>query len=190
MARGLSANVKTELATGNISPVYLVHLGFATPIYLTNCGFPLTSSVSGSSQTYTASGHLRSITNVSETNQPTKNSLAIQLSAVDQTYTAVILNENVIGKEVKIYRGLLDSSNALISDPFLIFFGTIDEYKIVDTTGTANVVLNITSQWASFDKESGRTTSDNSQQRFFSSDKGMEFAALNVLDIRWGKADV
>ena len=43
MARGLSANVKTELATGNINPVYLVHLGFATPIYLTNCGFPLTS---------------------------------------------------------------------------------------------------------------------------------------------------
>ena len=34
MARGLSANVKTELATGNINPVYLVHLGFATPISL------------------------------------------------------------------------------------------------------------------------------------------------------------
>ena len=190
MARGLSANVKTELATGNINPVYLVHLGFATPIYLTNCGFPLTSSVYGISVNYNSSGHLRSIKNVSETNQPTKNSLAIQLSAVDQTYSAVVLGENVIGKEVKIYRGLLDSSNALISDPFLIFYGTIDEYKIIDTTDTANVVLNITSHWATFDKESGRTTSDNSQQRFFSSDKGMEFAALNVLDIRWGKADV
>ncbi len=190
MARGLSSSVKTELATSNISPVFLVHLGFATPIYLTNCGFPLTSSVSGSSVTYTASGHLRSITGVSETNKPTKNSLAIQLSAVDQTYSAVVLGENVIGKEVKIYRGLLDSTNALISDPFLLFYGTIDEYKIVDTTDTANVIINVTSHWATFDKESGRTTSDNSQQRFFSGDRGMEFAALNILDLRWGKADV
>jgi len=190
MARGLASAVKTELATGNINPVFLVHLGFATPIYLTNCGFPLTSSVSGSSVTYTASGHLRSITGVSETNQPTKNSLSIQLSAVEQTYSAVVLGENVIGKEVKIYRGLLDSSNALISDPFLLFYGTIDQYKIIDSTTSANVVLTVTSHWATFDKESGRTTSDNSQQRFFSGDKGMEFAALNVLDLRWGKADV
>jgi len=187
MARGLASAVKTELATGNISPVFLVHLGFATPIYLTNNSFPLVSSVSGSSITYTASGHLRSITGVSETNAPTKNSLAVQLSGVDQTYTAVILNENIIGKEVKIYRGLLDSSNALISDPFLLFYGTIDQYRIVDTTDTANVTLTVTSHWATFDKESGRTTSDNSQQRFFSGDKGMEFAALNVLDLKWGK---
>jgi|TARA_R110001583_G_scaffold128010_5_gene279794 hypothetical protein len=187
MARGLASAVKTELATGNINPVFLVHLGFATPIYLTNCGFPLTSSVSGSSVTYIASGHLQSITGVSETNQPTKNSLAITLSAVDQGYIAIILNENVIGKEVKVYRGLLDSSNALISDPFLLFYGTIDEHRIVDTTNTANVTLSVTSHWASFDKESGRTTSDNSQQRFFSGDKGMEFAALNILNLKWGK---
>ena len=126
MARGLASAVKTELATGNINPVFLVSLGFSTPVYLTNCGFPLTSSVSGSSITYTASGHLRAITNVSESNSPTKNSLMIQLSAVEQTYSAVVLNENVIGKEVKIWRGLLDSSNALISDPFLLFYGTID----------------------------------------------------------------
>jgi len=187
MARGLASAFKTELATKNISPVFLVHLGFATPVYLTNNSFPLVSSVSGSSITYTANGHLKSITGVSETNQPTKNSLAIQLSAVDQTYVSIILNENIIGKEVKIYRGLLDSSNALISDPFLLFYGTIDEHRIVDNTDSANVTLSVTSHWATFDKESGRTTSDNSQQRFFSGDKGMEFAALNVLDLKCGK---
>jgi len=189
MARGLSSSVKTELATGNISPILLVYIGFATPIYLTNSGFPLTSSVSGSSQTYTASGHLKGISNTTETNKPTKNSLSISLSAVDQTYVSVILNENVIGKEVKIWKGYLDSSNAIISDPFLLYYGTIDEYKISDTTSTANIVLNITSHWGNFDKQNGRTTTDNSQQRFFSGDKGMEFASLTVRDLRWGRAD-
>ena len=189
MARGLSSAVKTELATGNISPILLVYIGFASPLYLTNSGFPLTSSVSGSSQTYTASGHLKGISNTTETNKPTKNSLSISLSAVDQTYVSVILNENVIGKEVKIWKGYLDSSNAIISDPFLLYYGTIDEYKISDSTSTATIVLNITSHWGNFDKQNGRTTTDNSQQRFFSGDKGMEFASLTVRDLRWGRAD-
>ncbi len=36
-------------------------------------------------------------------------------------------------------------------------------------------------------KKSGRTTSDNSQKRFFSTDKGMEYSALNLVDIKWGR---
>ena len=67
MARGLTSAVKTELATGNIRPVFLVKINTSTPVYLTNCGFPLTSSVSGSSETYVASGHLKSISQVAET---------------------------------------------------------------------------------------------------------------------------
>ena len=187
MARGISTAVKNELATQNINPVLLVKLNFSTPVYLTNCSFNLVSSISGSSQTYTANGHLRGITNVSESNKPTKNSLALSLSGVDQTYISIALNENIINKDVEIYRGFLDSNNALISDPFLLFYGTIDDFKISDTTTTAGIVLTITSHWGQFEKQSGRTTSSNSQQRFFSSDKGMEFAAITVQDLKWGR---
>ena len=72
MARGLTSSVKTELATGNIDPVLLVELGFATPVYLTNASFDITSSVSGSSRTYLSNGHLKNIAGVSETNAPSK----------------------------------------------------------------------------------------------------------------------
>ena len=187
MARGLSSAVKTELASGVIDPVLLIEIDFSTPVYLTNAPFDITSSVSGTSRTYLTNGHLKNITGISETNKPTKNSLQVVLSGVDQTYISIALSENIINKEVYIYRGFLDSSNALISDPFLLFFGTIDEYKITDNTTTANLVLNLTSHWGNFQKTSGRVTTDNSQQRFFSGDKGMEFAALTVRDIKWGR---
>ena len=187
MARGLTSAVKTELATGTIEPVLLMEFGFATPIYLTNASFDITSSVSGSSRTYLANGHLKSVTNINETNTPTKNSLAISLSGVDQTYISVALAENIINDTVSIYRGFLDANLALIADPFLLFYGTIDEYKISDNTTTANLILTITSHWGNFSKTSGRTTTDNSQQRFFSGDKGMEFSALTVKDIKWGR---
>ena len=187
MARGLTSAVKTELATGIIEPVILLEFGFATPIYLTNASFDITSSVSGSSRTYSANGHLKNISAVSETNNPTKNSLIISLSAVDQTYLSVALNENIINDDVHIYRGFLDTNLALISDPFLLFYGTINDYKITDSTTTAKIVYTVTSHWGNFSKTSGRTTTDNSQQRFFSGDKGMEFSALTVRDIQWGR---
>ena len=95
MARGLTSAVKTELATGNINPVHLIHLNFSTPVYLTDCSFPLTSSISGSSQTYLASGHILGIGNTQEGSEPIKNSLNLSLSGVDQTYIAVALNENL-----------------------------------------------------------------------------------------------
>ena len=96
MARGLSSAVKTELATGNIKYVHLVHLNFATPLYITDCSFALTSSISGSSRTYTASGHLLGISNVQESVAPMKNTLSIVLSGVDQSYIAIALGENII----------------------------------------------------------------------------------------------
>ena len=187
MARGLSTAVKTQLATGIIDSVVLVEIDFETRIYLTNASFDITSSISGTSRNYLSNGHLRSITGVTETNKPTKNSLSLTLSGVDQTYVSIALTENIINADVFIYRGYLDNNNALISDPFLLFYGSIDEYKISDTTETANLILTVTSHWANFSKTSGRTTSDNSQQRFFNGDKGMEFAALTLQDIRWGR---
>ena len=187
MARGLSTAVKNELATGVIDPVLLIEIDFSTPVYLTNASFDLTSSISGSSRTYVSNGHFKNITGVNETNKPTKNTLSLSLSGVDQTYVSLALSENIIAKEVYIYRGFLDTTNTLIADPFLLFFGTIDEYKISDTTETAHLVLQITSHWGNFSKTSGRVTTDNAQQRFFSGDKGMEFAALTVRDIQWGR---
>ena len=187
MARGLSNSVKTELATGNIRPVHLIHLNFATPVYLTDCSFALTSSISGSSRTYTASGHILGIGSAQEGSTPIKNSLNLTLSGVDQTYISVALNENIINDTVQIYRGFLDSSNALISDPFLLFSGFINAYSIEDDTTTSLIGFNITSHWGNFEKVSGRRTSDTSQQRFFSGDKGFEFSALTVQDIRWGR---
>ena len=187
MARGLTSAVKTELATGNIAPVLLIEFGFSTPVYLTNASFDITSSVSGSSRTYLSNGHLKSVGGINETSKPSKNSLSIGLSAVDTTYVGIALNENIINDNVYIYRGFLDANLSLISDPFLLFYGTIDEYKIADNTDTASLILTVTSHWGNFGKTSGRVTTDNSQQRFFSGDKGMEFSALTVSDIKWGR---
>ena len=187
MARTLTTAVKNELATNNISPIHLITIGFATPVNITDCGFDLTSSISGTSRTYTASPFLVGGSSFEEQTDITKTSLSLSLSGADQTFISTVLNENVVNDTVEIYRGLLNSSNSIIADPILLYSGNIDTFEIAESDTQSNVKLIIVSHWADFDKKSGRKTNNSSQQRFFSSDVGMDYASESVLDIKWGR---
>jgi hypothetical protein len=188
MTRSLTTAIKNELATNDINPVHLITIGFATPVNLTDCSFSLTSSVSGSSVTYSASDFILGMSNFTEETDITKTSLTISLSGADQTFISTVLNENVINDSVTIYRGFLDNTNSLIADPFLLYDGQIDSFSISESETSSTVSLAVVSHWADFEKTSGRKTNNNSQQRFFSADVGMDFSSETVQDIKWGRA--
>ena len=188
MTRGLTTAVKNALATNNIRPVHLITIGFGTPINITDNAYDLTSSVSGSSVTYSSSSFLMSIPTFTEETDLTKTSLQITLSGVNQTFISTCLNENVVNDSVTIFRGLLDDNGALIADPFLLYKGAIDTFSISETNTESLVNLTIVSHWADFNKVSGRKTNNSSQQRFFSTDVGFDFSSQTVLDLKWGRA--
>ena len=188
MTRSLTTAIKNELATNDIRPVHLITIGFSTPINITDCSFPLTSSVSGSSVTYSASDFILGISNHTEETDITKSTVSINLSGADQTFISTVLNENVINDSVNIYRGLLADDNSLIADPFLLYQGNIESFEIQEREKDSVVGLSIVSHWADFDKKNGRKTNNTSQQRFFNTDVGMDFASETVQDIKWGRA--
>ena len=188
MTRALTTAIKNELATNDIRPIHLITIGFSTPINITDCSFPLTSSVSGSSVTYSASDFILGISNHTEETDITKSTVSINLSGADQTFISTVLNENVINDSVNIYRGLLADDNSLIADPFLLYQGNIESFEIQEKEKDSIVGLSIVSHWADFDKKNGRKTNNTSQQRFFSTDVGMDFASETVQDIKWGRA--
>jgi len=188
MSRSLTTAVKNALATNDIRPIHLITIGFDTPVNLTDCSFSLTSSVSGASVTYTASDFILGVSNFTEEVDITKSSLVLTLSGADQTFISTILNEPVINDEVTIYRGFLTAGNVLTADPFLLYKGNIETFTINESAKESSVNLTIVSHWADFDKKNGRKTNNTSQQRFFSTDVGMDFASQTVLDIKWGRA--
>lgn len=188
MTRSLTTAIKNELATNDIRPVHLITIGFGTPINITDCSFDLTSSVSGSSVTYSASDFIMGVSNHTEETDITKSSVSISLSGADQTFISVVLNENVINDSVTIFRGLLADDNTLIADPFLLYKGNIESFEIQEGEKDSTVGLSIVSHWADFEKKNGRKTNNTSQQRFFSTDVGMDFSSQTVQDIKWGRA--
>jgi len=188
MTRSLTTAVKNHLATNEIKPVHLITIGFGTPQNITDCVHDLTSSVSGSSVTYSSSSFLVSYPEVVEETDIGKSSISIGLSGADQTYISLALAENIVNDAVTIYRAFLDDNNAIIADPFLLYKGNIETYTITEDQTSSGLTLNVVSHWADFEKKSGRKTNNTSQQRFFSSDVGMSFASETVLDIKWGRS--
>ncbi len=180
MSRGLSAALKTELANQSVKPVLLITLAFPTPVRLTN---HYKDIISGGN-TYATSSHLLKISSKSESSEINVSSFSIDLSAADNLYVATILNNNVSNDEVTIDVGLLDGTDTLI-DVFNFDKGYIESFKI--DSKKANINLKCTSHFSDFSRVSGRRTNTGSQQRHFSTDLGLEFAALTVQDIAWGR---
>jgi hypothetical protein len=180
MTRGLSASLQTEIANQNIKPIVLVEILFPTPQRITNHYKDITHN----SNTYSSSGHLLSIGGKAEKSELDVSNFQIELSAVDSAFVSIVLNNVVSNDEVTIDIGLLDSSDALI-DTFNYDKGFIESFSI--DTNTGKLILSCTSHFADFSRISGRKTNEGSQQVFFSTDKGMEFSALTVQDILWGR---
>jgi len=187
MARGLTTAVKNEYATRNVNAVHLVEIDFTSTVgYFTENSFDLTSSISGTSRTYESNGFLLDITNINESAGVNVSRLNLSLSAVDQTYIAIVLNNNITHNEVSIHRALLDSSNDIIADPFLIYKGYITGYEIIDDRNTATLKLDIESHFANAGQINGRITNNETQQRFFPDDRGFEYADI-IKELNWGR---
>ena len=186
MARGLTTAMKNALADSP-SFCHLVYLGFSTPVRKTDNAFDIVDDIEGSSQTYNADGTLLGVGNVPESNQPIKNSIDLMFSGVDQSLISTVLNNDVIGTDIKVYRGVI-SGTGVVADPFLLFHGSLSDFAIDDNGTNASLGITATNHFGNFEKVNGRTTSDNSQQRHFLNDKGLEFSALTLRDIKWGKA--
>ena len=181
MARGLSTALKNELATQSIKPILLVEILFPSPQRITNHYKDITHN----SNTYSASGHLLSITNKSENAELDVSNFTVDISAVDSVYTSIILNNNVANDQVTIDIGLLDSTDTLI-DTYNYDKGYIESFRIDTNRGLISLIC--TSHFSDFSRIGGRRTNEGSQQRYFPNDRGMEFAALTVQDILWGRS--
>ena len=90
-------------------------------------------------------------------------------------------------KEAEVYKGFLNSSEAVIADPFLLFKGRIESFSIDESINNSNANIVVASHWSDFSKIEGRKTNTGSQQLHFPADKGFEFASQTVQDIKWGR---
>lgn len=184
MARSLTADLITELATDKLNPVDLIYIGVSTGYYFTDHY----KDISYGGNNYASSSLLLGVSDASETSEVSVNDLVIKFTGADQTIISLFLDNDYMNKQAFVYRAFLDSSQAVISSPFLLFDGRIENFNITETDNTSEVAISIASHWADFDKIAGRKTNTNSQKLYFSTDKGFDYASQSVKEIKWGRA--
>ena len=183
MARGLTSAVNTELATDSLNPVTLVYLGVGSGSRYTDHYKDITYD----SNTYSASSLFLNASSVSESSEVEITNIQLKFSGADQSIISLFLNNNYMSKDVEVYKGFLDSSQALISDPFTLFKGKIESFSVDEEINNSTVNISVASHWADFERIQGRKTNTNSQQIYFDADVGFDYASQAIAELRWGR---
>ena len=184
MARSLTSAVKTELATNKLNPVTLVYLNISGGQRFTDHY----KNISYDGNTYTASSLLLGVSDVGESSEVAVDSVTVAFTGADQTIISLLLNNDYMDKEAEIYKGFLNSSQALIADPMLLFKGRVESFAIQEDSNSSEIAISVASHWSDFEKQKGRKTNTNSQQLFFSGDVGFDYSSQSVQDIKWGRS--
>jgi len=192
MPRNLDSTIQDALSQKQILSADLIEIHFDNAVYFTNANldvnFDSPTAPDAGSNLYLAQGQFLEFGNVRESGAITVNTLDISFTAVDLTTIGLVINNNYIDKRIVLYRCLFNTTGEFNSNSVFQFFdGRITAWKIGEANETATLTISCASQFADFEKQSGRTTSVASQQLFFNTDKGMEFSNQIVKDIRWGR---
>lgn len=183
MSREIDSATITALNSDNLNLANLVQMDFSTPIKLTDWA----RDVVALSTTFDSSADLLEIDQFTESSEVQVNASTITLSGVSQTFVSLFLTNDYIDVRTRIWKAVLDNSDAVIGSPILVFDGRITSYSILDSDTTSTVEVEVASHWKDFDLHNGRKTNNNTQQLYFPGDRGFEFAAESAKDLKWGK---
>lgn len=171
---------------------HLIDLMLDTPVYMTNAYRDIVHD----GNSYLRLGHLLSVGRIAENANMTASSVTINLSGVDQSFISAFLGSSVANKVVNIYFGYIDSTGAFYdnspnSNPLKLYSGYIDTFSISETPDSKSVIsLKTANHWSVFNRKAGRRINDEDQQYYYPGDRGLQYAAETVSDLKWGTEDV
>lgn len=183
MPRNVNATMKAALATDGFRMAHLIYLDIASGLYLTDYA----SDISYDSQTWQATAYLVEVGSPSESRDLRVNQLGVQFSGVGQAYQSIFQSNNWMNKQGKVFKLVMNDSGAIVGAPLLVFDGQITNWQFQESAGNSKVQVSLSSHWADFEKKQGRLTNNSSQQFYFATDVGFQYAAHTVRDIKWGR---
>lgn len=127
LASGLQAEIDAQSA--RYAHLFQIESSGGTTRFATTA-----QNISWDSQTWTAIGGLLVFSSADETPDPSGQGLELTLSGVDQTIISILLNNNMRGREVRIWLAHFTDTLQITADPLEIFRGRqLSDYTIAET---------------------------------------------------------
>jgi hypothetical protein len=191
MVRNLTTDQNVYLAGNSLISIILIDIGMSNGSTTRYTDAPY--NITFNSNTYTAQGTFLNVSETEENADVQIVSATITLSALDVSYVTSFATSAQINQLVTIRRGFINfTTNQLIGDSagenaITIFRGRISGYSVTNNTNTAEITIQVSSQFINFDKRSGRRTNQGNFQVEHPTDNGMEFSAVSLKDVKWGR---
>lgn len=100
--------------------------------------------------------------------QPLQDFLGLDYTHAPVEITRVYYANDAYQGGFQVFRGYISSASAL-----------------VNTSDETTVSIQVANHFSDFDRQSGRYTNSSSQQRYFPSDKGLDFSKQVQKEIKW-----
>jgi hypothetical protein len=191
MARTLSGSMLAQLGAKSISPILFVEIGFGDGLspegttYLRLCS--AIQTMSWNSLSWLGTGGLLNITPAPETADLSASGLSVMLTGVDPAYLADALAYTRQGKTLKAWLGFLDSTGAVIADPYQWFKGWVDVPTIQDGVDVATVTITAESALSDLNWPRLRRYTPEDQKAEYPGDTGFDFVPyLANWNGQWG----
>lgn len=185
MSRDLSAGMQAEIVKKTIRPILLFEGTLAdgsTVRYWSGYG-----NLSWNSQTWNGSGTVLGLAPVEETDDIQAQGTTITVSGVTPAWISIVLQSLSNGNAGIIRLAMLDSSNAVVSTPKIIFRGLLDGAPL--KRAAKDPVINLKYEHELVDLERPREWrwTDEHQKRLYPGDRGLEhIAALQDIKVPFG----
>lgn len=186
MTRDVNSTAYTAASGETVSAVTFVELQFASgTLYANNSA----QNIPYGGNTYLGVGKLGAIAEVEESTDTAASTMTLGLVGIDTTLVSATLNEDYKNREAIISVAFLNTNDAVIGAPAVIFRGRMDSMAI-EIGDTATISLSIVNRLADWERtRNGRYTNEEQQNRY-PGDKGLEFMVQAVeKEVFWGRAD-
>jgi len=181
MARSISAGLQTQVANDANKIAFLLEFNFSTPFRVTN----FYRDVTYDSNSYQAGGEFVGVSTSPETGEARVEQIEITLANVTATIRNLIEAGNYTNVSANIYIAFFNTNETLI-DATTYFSGFVSSASLLEKKDVSSVVIQVSNHWANWNLKKGRHFTDESQQKVYSGDRGLEYADQTKDDIRWG----
>ena len=142
MARNITTAFTNEVDANVLSPFIAVHLAFSDEVNMwTGYG-----EITFGGKTYLGMGNFLGVSIGSETTELKASGVDLSLSGISSEFVSLSLNEDYQGNAAQVYLGVLDSSGAVVADPYMVFEGRMDVMSLSDGGQTSSISLSAEAQ--------------------------------------------
>ena len=189
MSRTLTSGMTAVTTADVVRPVYFVRMVFdsgESPSVLNLWNG--TGDLTYGGNTYTGTGDLLSISQITETSDISATGINVSLTGVKTSLIAVAKDHEYQGRPLSVSLGAFDASGDLIADPVIVFSGFMDTMTISESGAYSSIGISVENKLVSFERTKVRRYTAEDQKIDHPTDKGFEYVtAIVQKEIIWGR---